>query len=66
VSCAAGRFELLAYLPQNTQSAIIQPIGDRGVMVIGGPYQRGFSTLDQAWIATLCDKLDALLSADTL
>ncbi|KAM0846004.1 hypothetical protein ACQ4PT_055969 [Festuca glaucescens] len=41
---------------------ILQPIGDKGIVVIGGDTIRGFTNLDQAWIAMIADKLDATLS----
>ncbi|CAM0902059.1 unnamed protein product [Alopecurus aequalis] len=56
-----GRTEL-PFLPANTQALILQPIGDKGIAVIGGDTIRGFTNLDQAWIAMVADKLDATLS----
>nr|CAJ86182.1 H0212B02.11 [Oryza sativa]CAJ86318.1 OSIGBa0113E10.1 [Oryza sativa] len=56
-----GRTEL-PFLPANTQALILQPIGDKGIAVIGGDTIRGFTNLDQAWIAMIADKLDATLS----
>ncbi|CAN6236469.1 unnamed protein product [Urochloa humidicola] len=56
-----GRSEL-PFLPANTQALILQPIGDKGIAVVGGDTIRGFTSIDQAWIAMIADKLDATLS----
>ncbi|XP_037482485.1 protein COFACTOR ASSEMBLY OF COMPLEX C SUBUNIT B CCB4, chloroplastic-like [Triticum dicoccoides] len=56
-----GRTEL-PFLPNNTQALILQPIGDKGIAVIGGDTTRAFTNLDKAWIAMIADKLDATLS----
>ncbi|PWZ37371.1 Protein COFACTOR ASSEMBLY OF COMPLEX C SUBUNIT B CCB4, chloroplastic [Zea mays] len=56
-----GRSEL-PFLPANTQALILQPIGDKGIAIVGGDTIRGFTNIDQAWIAMIADKLDATLS----
>ncbi|XP_062226951.1 protein COFACTOR ASSEMBLY OF COMPLEX C SUBUNIT B CCB4, chloroplastic isoform X2 [Phragmites australis] len=56
-----GRSEL-PFLPGNTQALILQPIGDNGIAIVGGDTIRGFTNIDQAWIAMIADKLDATLS----
>jgi hypothetical protein len=56
-----GRVEFTSYLPKNTQSAIIHPIGKEGVVVLGGDTQRGYTRLDQAWVAAVADKLEVTL-----
>ncbi|KAK4842703.1 hypothetical protein QYF36_026377 [Acer negundo] len=56
-----GRSEL-SFLPSNTQAVILQPLGDKGIAIIGGDTIRGFTTSDQAWIAFIGEKLDAALS----
>ncbi|KAK3143532.1 hypothetical protein QOZ80_4AG0301470 [Eleusine coracana subsp. coracana] len=56
-----GRSEL-PFLPANTQALVLQPIGDKGIAIIGGDTIRGFTSIDQAWIAMIADKLDATLS----
>jgi hypothetical protein len=56
-----GRVEFTSYLPENTQSAIIHPIGKEGVVVLGGDTQRGYTRLDQAWVAAVADKLEVTL-----
>ena len=35
--------ELTAFLPENSQAAIVQPIGTRGVLVLGHNRVRGFT-----------------------
>ncbi|KAJ4975071.1 hypothetical protein NE237_000177 [Protea cynaroides] len=35
------------FLPPNTQAVILQPLGDKGIAVIGGDTIRGFTTADQ-------------------
>ncbi|CAG9463711.1 unnamed protein product [Pedinophyceae sp. YPF-701] len=54
-----GRFELLEYLPQNTQAVVVQPLGTEGALVIGHDRVRGFSQLDLAWLSTVADKIEA-------
>ncbi len=39
--------EFVAYLPENTQGVVVQPIGKQGVLVVGSDTQRGISRLDQ-------------------
>lgn len=43
----AGRVEFTSFLPENTQAAIIQPIGNDGVLIAASNTQRGFTRLDQ-------------------
>ncbi len=43
----AGRVEFTSFLPENTQAAIIQPIGSEGVLIAASNTQRGFTRLDQ-------------------
>ncbi|GLI68176.1 hypothetical protein VaNZ11_012516 [Volvox africanus] len=56
-----GRPEFTSFLPENTQGVVVQPVGDQGVLVAGTDTVRGFSRLDQAWLATLADKLEVSL-----
>lgn len=58
-----GRPEFTAFLPENTQGVLVQPVGSQGVLVAGTDTVRGFSRLDQAWLATIADKLDVTLEA---
>ncbi|KAL8137711.1 hypothetical protein V2J09_003712 [Rumex salicifolius] len=52
----------LPFLPPNMQAVISQPLGNRGIAIIGGDTIRGFSTADQSWISLIGDKLDATLT----
>ncbi|VFQ63119.1 unnamed protein product [Cuscuta campestris] len=61
LSLYPGKSEL-PFLPSNTQSVILQPVGVKGVAIIGGDLVRGFTTSDQAWIALIGGKLDATLT----
>ncbi|CAA6669657.1 unnamed protein product [Spirodela intermedia] len=60
LSLYPGRVEF-PFLPANTQALILQPIGDSGIAIIGGDTIRGFSSLDQAWITSISEKLDVTL-----
>ncbi|EMS51993.1 hypothetical protein TRIUR3_04957 [Triticum urartu] len=51
-----GRTEL-PFLPANTQALILQPIGDKGIAVIGGDTIRGFTNLDQTNWMLHCQSL---------
>ncbi|MGB3534480.1 MAG: cofactor assembly of complex C subunit B [Microcoleaceae cyanobacterium] len=55
-----GRFEF-NYLPENTQGVICQPIGEKGVLILGANTPRSYTKQDEIWIAGIADKL-----ADTL
>jgi hypothetical protein len=57
-----GRIEF-DYLPDNTQGLICQPLGDRGVMVLGANVPRSYTVQDEAWVAGLADKLALTLEA---
>ncbi|KAL7593625.1 hypothetical protein Lser_V15G34710 [Lactuca serriola] len=61
LSLYPGKSEL-PFLPSNTQAVILQPLGDKGIAIIGGDTIRGFTTSDQAWISLIGEKLDATLS----
>lgn len=51
-----GRVEF-NYLPENTQGLICQPIGQRGVMILGANIPRSYTRQDENWIAAIADKL---------
>jgi hypothetical protein len=57
----AGRLEFTEFLPESSQGVVVQPIGKEGVLIVGTDTQRGISRLDQAWVATLADKLEVSL-----
>ncbi|XP_058777209.1 protein COFACTOR ASSEMBLY OF COMPLEX C SUBUNIT B CCB4, chloroplastic [Vicia villosa] len=61
LSLYPGKSEL-PFLPSNTQAVILQPLGDRGIAIIGGDTIRGFTTSDQAWITYIGEKLDSTLA----
>lgn len=61
LSLYPGKSEL-PFLPSNTQAVILQPLGDKGIAIIGGDTIRGFTTSDQAWITYIGEKLDSTLS----
>lgn len=56
-----GAYEFGTYLPVNTQSVLIQPIGEEGILVMASDYQRGFGRVDQIWAESLAQKLDSAL-----
>lgn len=51
-----GRVEF-DYLPENTQGVICQPIGNRGVLILGANAPRSYTKQDENWIAGIADKL---------
>ncbi|WP_204152138.1 cofactor assembly of complex C subunit B [Leptolyngbya sp. CCY15150] len=51
-----GRVEF-NYLPDNTQGVICQPLGDRGVIILGANVPRSYTAQDEAWVSGLSDKL---------
>ncbi|MBK4728390.1 cofactor assembly of complex C subunit B [Oxynema sp. CENA135] len=53
-----GRVEF-DYLPENTQGLICQPIGDRGVLILGANAPRSYTRQDERWIEGIADKLTA-------
>ena len=56
-----GRVEF-DYLPENTQGVICQPVGDRGVMILGANVPRSYTKQDEIWIAGIADKLATTLT----
>ncbi|KAB1207942.1 hypothetical protein CJ030_MR7G026891 [Morella rubra] len=61
LSLYPGKSEL-PFLPSNTQAVILQPLGEKGIAIIGGDIIRGFTTSDQAWITLIGEKLDATIA----
>jgi hypothetical protein len=57
-----GRIEF-DYLPENTQGAICQPIGEEGVLILGANVPRSYTKQDETWIAGIAAKLDVTLSS---
>lgn len=56
-----GRVEF-DYLPENTQGVICQPLGDRGVLVLGANAPRSYTAQDERWVAGIAEKLAASLA----
>jgi hypothetical protein len=56
-----GRIEF-DYLPENTQGVIVQPLGEKGVMVLGANVPRSYTKQDENWVAAISDKLAYNLS----
>ena len=51
-----GRVEF-DYLPENTQGLICQPLGEKGVLIVGANAPRSFTQQDEDWITAIADKL---------
>ncbi|MEM9484743.1 MAG: cofactor assembly of complex C subunit B [Cyanobacteria bacterium P01_F01_bin.116] len=51
------------YLPENTQGIICQPMGDKGVLILGANAPRSYTKQDEAWIEGIADKLGASLDS---
>ena len=51
-----GRIEF-DYLPNNTQGVICQPIGAKGVLILGANAPRSYTKQDENWIEGIADKL---------
>lgn len=61
-----GRVEF-DYLPENTQGLICQPMGQKGVMVLGANVPRSYTKQDENWIAGIANKIgDSLAGANAL
>lgn len=58
-----GRVEF-GYLPENTQGVICQPMGAKGVLILGANAPRSYTKQDEAWIEGIADKLGASLDSD--
>ncbi|GFE69319.1 cofactor assembly of complex C subunit B [Chroococcus sp. FPU101] len=49
------------YLPENTQGVICQPIGQKGVLILGANAPRSYTKQDENWIEAIADKLAVTL-----
>ncbi len=49
------------YLPPNTQGVICQPIGSRGVLILGANVPRSYTKQDEQWVAGIADKISNTL-----
>ncbi|MFN3362103.1 MAG: cofactor assembly of complex C subunit B [Pseudanabaenaceae cyanobacterium] len=56
LSLYPGKIEF-DYLPENTQSVIVQPVGDKGALILGANVPRSYTNQDEAWIQSLAEKL---------
>jgi 4-amino-4-deoxy-L-arabinose transferase-like glycosyltransferase len=56
-----GRIEF-DYLPENTQGVICQPLGNRGVLILGANAPRSYTQQDEKWVEGIADKLENTLS----
>jgi hypothetical protein len=45
------------YLPENTQGIICQPIGNKGVLILGANAPRSYTKQDEQWVAEIANKL---------
>ncbi|MEN9520304.1 MAG: hypothetical protein RLZZ381_2892 [Cyanobacteriota bacterium] len=61
LSLYPGKLEF-DYLPENTQGVICQPIGTKGVLILGANAPRSYTKKDEQWIAGIADKLAVTLS----
>ena len=50
------------YLPENAQGVICQPIGDKGVLILGANAPRSYTKQDEKWIEGIADKLAVTLN----
>ncbi|MEO0987567.1 MAG: cofactor assembly of complex C subunit B [Cyanobacteria bacterium J06639_14] len=57
-----GRVEF-TYLPANTQGVICQPMGTKGVLILGANAPRSYTKQDEMWIAGIADKLGETLDS---
>jgi hypothetical protein len=53
------------YLPENTQGLIVQPIDERGVMILGANAPRSYTKQDEKWIEAIAAKLAYSLGETT-
>jgi hypothetical protein len=51
-----GRVEF-DYLPENTLGVIVQPLGEKGVMVLGANIPRSYTKQDENWVTAIAEKL---------
>ncbi|MEM1367196.1 MAG: cofactor assembly of complex C subunit B [Cyanobacteria bacterium P01_H01_bin.15] len=57
-----GRTEF-SFFPANTQGLICQPLGDRGVLILGANAPRSYTKQDEAWIQGLAEKINLTLQS---
>lgn len=60
-----ARAEFTTFLPDNTQGVLCQPLGERGIVILGTDTPRSFTQRDQAWIEAIAEKLDRSLTSNS-
>ena len=59
-----GRIEF-GYLPENIQGIICQPIGEKGVLILGANAPRSYTQLDESWIGAIAQKLTYVMDEES-
>lgn len=59
-----GRVEF-DYLPENTQGIICQPVGEKGLLVVGTNIPRSYTKQDEKWVAGIAEKLAMTLEQNS-
>jgi hypothetical protein len=65
LSLYPGKIEF-NYLPENTQGIIIQPLGDRGLMILGANAPRSYTKQDENWVEAIASKILFTLTQKSL
>jgi hypothetical protein len=60
-----GRIEF-DYLPENVQGVICQPLGERGLVILGANAPRSYTKQDEAWIQGIAEKLANTLNSSQI
>jgi Cofactor assembly of complex C subunit B, CCB2/CCB4 len=55
-----GKVEF-GYLPENIQGIIAQPIGEKGVLILGANAPRSYTQLDENWIEAIAQKISYVM-----
>ncbi len=61
LSLYPGKIEF-DYLPENTQGLIIQPLEDKGLMILGANAPRSYTKQDENWVEAIANKILFTLS----
>jgi hypothetical protein len=61
-----ARAEFDGFLPEGSQAVLCQPIGQKGCLILGSDTPRSFTQQEQAWVAAIADKLEALFGKTPL
>jgi hypothetical protein len=62
LSLYPGKIEF-DYLPENTQGLIIQPLGDRGLIILGANAPRSYTKQDENWVEAIALKIQFTLNS---